>query len=89
MVEINKMCVILKSTPAKYEKMMRELVTPLFELFTMRKDNVASIVIHYKNTNNTSDKKHKFVLRLIGGIWLVDEKYFAFEDEKTWHSDSI
>lgn len=30
---------------------MHELVTPLFELFTMRKDNVASIVIHYKNTN--------------------------------------
>ena len=51
LVEINKMCVILKSTPAKYEKMMHELVTPLFELFTMRKDNVASIVIHYKNTN--------------------------------------
>ncbi len=168
------MCVILKSTPAKYEKMMHELVTPLFELlneldsleyeiyarncamdkekaalnipshqvhpqceelireyrrrfgeliekraseklrsrgyansfgkpsrycylkngmfsaeFTMRKDDAASIVIHFKNTNNTSDKKHKFVIRLIDGIWLVDEKYFAFEDEKIWHSDSI
>lgn len=168
------MCVILKSTPAKYEKMKDELVPPLFELlneldsleqeifardremeeekialniprhqvhpkweelrdeyrrrfgeliekrasekllsrgfansfgkpsrycylkngmfsaeFTMRKDDAASIVIHFKNTNNTSDKKHKFVLRLIGGIWLVDEKYFAFEDEKIWHSDSI
>ncbi len=89
MVEINKMCVILKSTPAKYEKMMHELVTPLFELFTMRKDDAASIVIHYKNTNNTSDKKHKFVLRLIDGIWLVDEKCYGFEDEKIWHSDSI
>ncbi len=26
------MCITLKSTPAKYEKMMEELVPPLFEL---------------------------------------------------------
>ncbi len=168
------MCITLKSTPAKYEKMMEELVPPLFELlkeldsleqeifvrncemdkekpalkipshlvhpkwneliseyrtrfgviidkrvseklrsrgyansfgnpsrysylksgafsaeFTMRKEDMASIVIHYQSSNNSVDKKHKFVLRLIDDKWLIDEKYYGFEDEKTWYSDSI
>lgn len=54
--------------------------------FTMRKEDTASIVIYYKKS---IDMKHKFVLRLIDGIWLIDEKYYGFEDDKTWHSDSI
>lgn len=165
------MCIILKSTPAKYEKMAYELVPPLLELlneldsleqeifvrnramdnekpelnipshqihpkweelineyrtrfgaiidkrvseklksrgyansfgkpsryvylksgefaaeFTMRKEDVTNVVTHFKRS---SDMKHKFVLRLINGVWLIDEKYYGFEDEKTWHSDSI
>lgn len=165
------MCVILKSTPAKYETMAEELVPPLFRLlkeldaleqeifarncemdkekpklkipfnqlhpkwkelmseyktryevmidgrvseklrsrgyansfgnpskyfylnsgvfsaeFTMRKENVASVITYWKNP---VDKKHKFVLRLIDGIWLIDEKYYGFENEKTWYLDSI
>ncbi|MDE7191924.1 MAG: hypothetical protein K2O35_05615 [Clostridia bacterium] len=54
--------------------------------FTMRKENMASIIVHYKKS---SEMKHKFVLRLIDGVWLIAEKYYAFEDEKTWHTDSI
>ncbi len=165
------MCIILKSTPEKYEKMTEELVPPLFELlreldsleqeifvrnremdnekpilkipshqihpkwhellseyrtrflciidkrvseklksrgyansfghptryfymtsgafsaeFTMRKEDMANIVIYFKKS---LDMKHKFVLRLIDGKWLIDEKYYGFGDEKTWHADSI
>ena len=54
--------------------------------FTMRKEDTASIVVHY---NSSLDKKHKFVLRLIDGIWLIDAKYYGFENENIWHSDSI
>jgi len=52
----------------------------------MQKDGVASVITHYKKSLNM---KHKFVLRLIDGIWLIDKKYYAFEDEKTWHLDHI
>ena len=55
--------------------------------FTMRREDMASVIIHYKKSS--LKMKHKFVLRLIGGIWLIDEKYYGFENEKTWHLDSI
>ncbi|MDE7204482.1 MAG: hypothetical protein K2O91_21870 [Lachnospiraceae bacterium] len=54
--------------------------------FTMRKEDVANVITHY---NRSIDMKDKFVLRLIDDIWLIDEKYYGFEDEKTWHLDSI
>ena len=54
--------------------------------FTMRKEDVASVITHYKSS---VDMKHKFVLRLIDDIWLIDEKYYGFENEKTWYLDSI
>lgn len=54
--------------------------------FTMRKDDMANVIIQYKSS---LDKKHKFVLRLIDGVWLVDEKYYGFGNEKTWYLDSI
>ncbi len=58
--------------------------------FTMRKDDMASIVVHYKHhINGCAEKKHKFVLRLIDGAWLVDEKYWGFDDEKSWHKDTF
>lgn len=50
--------------------------------FTMRKEDMANIVIHYEGS---VDMKDKFVLRLIDDVWLIDEKYYGFEDEKTWH----
>lgn len=54
--------------------------------FIMRREDVASVITHYKSS---IDMKHKFVLRFIDDIWLVDEKYYSFENEKTWHLDSI
>lgn len=33
--------------------------------------------------------KHKFVLRLIDGKWLIDEKFYGFGDEKTWYVDML
>lgn len=48
--------------------------------FTMQKEDVASVITHY---NRSIDMKDKFVLRLIDDIWLIDEKYYGFEDEKT------
>ena len=54
--------------------------------FTMRKENMASVVIHF---NKPLDMKHKFVLRLIDGIWVIDGKYYAFEGEKTWYLHNI
>ncbi len=54
--------------------------------FTMRKADMASVITHYKKS---LDMKHKFVLRLIDGRWLVDEKYYGFEDDKTWYWDNI
>lgn len=54
--------------------------------FTMRKADMATIVIHYQEA---LEMKHKFVLRLIDGKWLVDEKYYGFENEDTWHLDRM
>ena len=54
--------------------------------FTMRKADMATIIIHYQQA---LEMKHKFVLRLIDGKWLVDEKYYGFENEDTWHLDRM
>ena len=54
--------------------------------FTMRKADMATIVIHYQQA---LEMKHKFILRLIDDKWLVDEKYYGFENEDTWHMDRI
>ena len=54
--------------------------------FTMRKADMATIIIHYQQA---LEMKHKFVLRLIEDKWLVDEKYYGFENEDTWHLDRI
>ena len=52
----------------------------------MRKADMATIIIHYQQA---LEMKHKFVLRLIEDKWLVDEKYYGFENEDTWHLDRI
>lgn len=54
--------------------------------FTMRKESMASVIIHY---GKALKMKHKFVLRLIDGIWVIDEKYYGFEGEKTWYLHRI
>ena len=54
--------------------------------FTMRKADMATIIIHYQEA---LEMKHKFVLRLIEDKWLVDEKYYGFENEDTWYLDRI
>jgi len=54
--------------------------------FTMRKETMASVVTYYKKG---VAMKQKFVLRLIDGAWLIDEVYYGFWDEKTWHSHHI
>ncbi|MGP1448891.1 hypothetical protein [Filifactor alocis] len=54
--------------------------------FTMQQADMAVIVIHYQGA---VDMKHKFMIRLINKKWLVDEKYYGFEDETLWYEDSI
>lgn len=49
--------------------------------FTMRKPDVASMILYYKRG---LDEKHKFVMRLIQDKWLIDEKYYGFND-KSWY----
>ncbi len=56
--------------------------------FTMRKDDMASVVVNIYRKGEL-DKKHKFVLRLVDGVWLLDEKYYCFGEEKTWHRDTV
>ena len=51
--------------------------------FTMKKADTAVVVTHYREKN--SDKKHKFVLKLIDGKWLVDEVYSGYEDQRRWY----
>ena len=33
--------------------------------------------------------KHKFMIRWINKVWLVDEKYYGFEDETIRYEDSL
>lgn len=47
--------------------------------FTMRKGDLATVILYYEEA---LEMKHKFVLRLIDGKWLIDEKFYGFGDEK-------
>ena len=51
--------------------------------FTMKKADTAVVITHYKEKD--LDKKHKFVLRLALGKWLVDEVYSGYEDQRKWY----
>ncbi|MCH4985367.1 hypothetical protein BHU61_07465 [Macrococcus epidermidis] len=53
--------------------------------FTMRKKDMATIVIYYEYALK---KKHKFIFRLIDNKWLIDEKYYGFSD-KSWYKNGI
>ncbi len=52
--------------------------------FKMRYADKASVETHY--TKAGLAQKHKIVIRLTDGRWLVDELYYGFEKEKSWHS---
>ena len=54
--------------------------------FTMRKGDLATVILYYEEA---LEMKHKFVLRLIDGKWLIDDKYYGFSDEETWYSDML
>ena len=54
--------------------------------FIMTKAEEARVIIHYQES---LEMKHQFVLRLVDGNWLLDEKFYGFEDEETWYLDSL
>ena len=54
--------------------------------FIMTKAEEARVITHYQEA---LDMKHQFVLRLVDGNWLLDEKFYGFEDEETWYDDSL
>ena len=54
--------------------------------FIMTKAEEARIIIHYQEA---LEMKHQFVLRLVDGNWLLDEKFYGFEDEETWYGDLL
>jgi len=54
--------------------------------FIMTKAEEARVITHYQEA---LDMKRQFVLKLVDGNWLLDEKFYGFEDEETWHLDSL
>ena len=54
--------------------------------FIMTKAEEARVITHYQEA---LEMKHQFVLRLVDENWLLDEKFYGFEDEETWHLDSL
>ena len=54
--------------------------------FIMTKAEEARVIIHYQEA---LEMKHQFVLRLVDGNWLLDEKFYSFEDEETWYGDLL
>lgn len=54
--------------------------------FIMTKAEEARIITHYQEA---LEMKHQFVLRLVDGNWLLDQKFYGFEDEETWYGDSL
>jgi len=54
--------------------------------FIMTKAEEARVITHYQEA---LEMKHQFVLRLVDGNWLLDEKFYGFEDEETWYGDLL
>ena len=54
--------------------------------FIMTKAEEARIITHFQEA---LDMKHQFVLRLVDGNWLLDEKFYGFEDKETWYGDLL
>ena len=54
--------------------------------FIMTKAEEARIITHFQEA---LDMKHQFVLRLVDGNWLLDQKFYGFEYEETWYLDLL
>lgn len=54
--------------------------------FIMTKAKEARIITHFQEA---LEMKHQFVLKLVDGNWLLDQKFYGFEDEETWYLDSL
>ena len=54
--------------------------------FIMTKAEEARVITHFQEA---LEMKHQFVLRLVDGNWLLDEKFYGFEDEETWYLDLL
>ena len=54
--------------------------------FIMTKAEEARVITHYQEA---LEMKHQFLLRLVDGNWLLDEKFYSFEDEETWYGDLL
>ena len=54
--------------------------------FIMTKAEEARVITHYQEA---LEMNHQFVLRLVDGNWLLDEKFYGFDDEETWYLDSL
>ena len=54
--------------------------------FIMTKAEEARIITHFQEA---LEMKHQFVLKLVDGNWLLDQKFYGFEDEETWYLDSL
>lgn len=54
--------------------------------FIMTKAEEARVITHYQEA---LDMKHQFVLKLVDVNWLLDEKFYGFEDEETWYGDLL
>lgn len=51
--------------------------------FKMRNADKAIVEFHYEMGG--LKEKHKFVMRLVDGKWLVDGLYYGFEGKSSWH----
>ena len=54
--------------------------------FIMTKAEEVRVITHYQEA---LEMKHQFVLRLVDGNWLLDKKFYGFEDEETWYLDLL
>ena len=54
--------------------------------FIMTKAEEARVITHYQEA---LEMKHQFVLKLVDGDWLLDEKFYGFEDEESWYGDLL
>lgn len=70
-------------SPSEYNYVQRNVFSVDF---IMTKAEEARVITHYQEA---LEMKHQFVLRLVEGNCLLDEKFYGFEDEETWHLDSL
>lgn len=55
--------------------------------FTMKKNDEVVVITHF-NVDGRG-KKHKFLLKLDGGKWLIDAVYSGYEGERKWYHTEL